>query len=217
MIEYSPAMTSPATRGWLAVAALLLAACGDGGSSGAGAGGRDGGGSGGGSGGVDAGASAGTTGAAGTGAGGRAGTGGQPGAGGRGGTSAGDATAPFTGTWTFSAGTVTPMCGAINVPPISLAGSTATITRVDATHVTMSFATTQLTCNLNLTVSGSTATAASGQTCMITVMGVAATVTVTSWTLMASGSTLAMSMRGTARAGAVTCMPSGSGTLMRTP
>jgi hypothetical protein len=186
-----------------AVVAVWIGACGGDGPSGSGAGGRDGGGTAGAAGG----GSAGTTGAGSTGTGGRGGTGGA----------ASDATTPFVGTWTFSAGSVTPMCGAINVPAISLVGNTATITRVDATRVMMSFTSSGLSCNLSLTVSGSTATAATGQTCMITVMGVSATVMVTSWTLMTSGATLAMSMRGTARSGAINCMPMGTGTLMRAP
>ena len=107
------------------------------------------------------------------------------------------------------------MCGAVSVPAITLTGNTATITRVDASHITLAFSNTQLMCNLNFAVSGSTATAASGQTCTINVMGTTAPVDITSWTLTASGGMLSMSMAGTARVAIVSCTPTGTGTLVR--
>jgi hypothetical protein len=103
----------------------------------------------------------------------------------------------------------------VNIAAIPLTGDTATIRQIDATHIALALSNVQLTCNLNFAVSGSTATAAAGQTCSITEMGTSAPVNVSSWTLMLSGNTLSMSMAGTAQIAIISCTPSGTGTLAR--
>jgi len=185
-------MMSPAVRIWLpavALATLSLAACG-GGSSG-----NDGGGG-----------SGGTGGSGGAGAAGHGGTGGGTGT---------DPSATFVGSWTFDSGSVTPMCTGVTVAAISLTGNAVTITEIDASHINFAFSNSELSCSVDFTVSGTTATAEAAQTCTITVMGVSTTFKVTAWTLMESGGTIAMSVNGTAKVSVVNCTPSGTGMLSR--
>lgn len=187
-------MTLRMNRFWLPVVALVFAACG-----------------GGGTGPVDGG------GPAGGGNGGHGGSGGGGGSGGKGGMggSAADATTPFVGSWTFDSGSVTPMCTGVTVAAIQLTGNAVSITRIDATHIGFSFSNSELSCNVDFTVSGTTATAETGQTCSISVMGVSTTFDVSAWTLTESGNTISMTVSGTAKVAVVSCSPSGSGMLGR--
>jgi hypothetical protein len=187
-------------RIWLAAAALLLAACG-GGSNLTGSGGTGGGGRGGASLDASAGGAGGMAGA---------GTGAVGGAG-----SAQDPADAFAGSWTFSAGSIAPMCGAINVPAVPLTGNLVTIEKLAPNLINFRFSNTSLTCTLEFAVAGSAAVVGPGQTCSFTAMGVRTTIAITSWTLMLSGGTMSMTMAGTARVANVNCTPTGTGTLVR--
>jgi hypothetical protein len=88
-----------------------------------------------------------------------------------------------------------------------------TLTRVDATHIQL-MATTGVVCDVRFAVSGSTATAAASQSCMLTVMGIPVTINIKSWTLMLSGNTIASAMSGTVSS-LVSCTPTSTGTLSR--
>jgi hypothetical protein len=195
-IGYDAEMTLYANRILASLGILVLAACGSG-NGGSDAGNHGGAGGGGGAGGRAAG-----------------GSGGGRAAGGSGG-AAGDSTSSFVGSWTFDTGSVTPTCTGVTPPAISLIGNAVTITKIDASHVNFSFSNSELVCKVAFTVSGTTATAESGQTCTITVMGISGTFDVTSWTLMDSGNTLSMSVKGTAKVATVSCNPVGSGMLSR--
>ena len=133
--------------------------------------------------------------------------------------------AMFTGAWTFGSGAITPMCN-VTIPAFDLTGDTMTITRVSDTEVSTSLTGTGVMCNVNFNVSGTTATAVSGQTCLVTVMitlaGAPTTVPVTiyinSWTLNVSGDSLTIAMTGTATAeqGLINCTPTADGSATRT-
>ena len=124
--------------------------------------------------------------------------------------SSGDPAANFAGTWTFGSGSIDATCN-IAIPSFPLTGDTMTITRVDPTHVAVMLMGNGLMCSPNFTVTGSTATATSGQTCSVTTtvaaMSVTALITINSWSLNVSGDTLTNSMSGTATAasGVVSC------------
>ncbi|HXJ22634.1 MAG TPA: hypothetical protein VMT03_20620 [Polyangia bacterium] len=121
----------------------------------------------------------------------------------------------YVGTWTFQSGSIDPGCPAsLNIPAIDLTGEPVTIAKTDSTHISMMIAATDVMCDVVFTVSGSTATAASGQTCAIKASGITANVTVSTWTLMLSDSTINMSMTGTANA-IVTCDPTSTGTMVK--
>jgi len=199
ILGYDATMTLSPTRLCWPAFALFLAACGSSGNGGTNDGGSHGGAGGVGGAGGNAGSSGGHT--------------GSGGAGGSGG-AASDATTPFVGSWTFDSGSVTPMCS-VNVAAISLTGSAVAITKIDSSHIKLAFSNSELTCNVDFAVSGATATAESGQTCTITVMGTSATFKVTTWTLMESGSTISMSVNGTAMVSIVNCTPAGTATLGR--
>jgi len=62
-------------------------------------------------------------------------------------------------------------------------------------------------------VSGTTATADSGQTCNITYMIVTFTLNISSWTLTLNGATLTSTESGSAPIGGAMCTATGNGTL----
>lgn len=126
--------------------------------------------------------------------------------------------APFFGTWTYGSGsTLTPMsCTFLNtaIPPIDLSGDTVTITAgASASQIDLVQGTTA--CTIKFNVSGTTATATSGQMCTLMVNGVMPVLSVTSWTLMLSGDTLAAGFSGSAPFGGTSCTASGSGSLAK--
>jgi hypothetical protein len=118
--------------------------------------------------------------------------------------------------WTYSTGTLTPMSCMVlgsTIPALDLSGDPVTITLgADSSHLQFSAGTT---CTITFVVSGTTATAASGQMCTIPVMGIPAVIDVTSWTLTLSGDTITTGFSGTAAIGGPSCTASGSGTLKR--
>jgi hypothetical protein len=124
--------------------------------------------------------------------------------------------APFVGMWTYSSGTLTPMMCSIlgtTIPPRDLSGDTVTISMgTDSSHLQFVEGTA---CTINFSVSGTTATAAAGQSCTITVMGVAAVLNVSAWTLTLTGDTISTTFSGSAQIGGANCTASGSGTLQR--
>jgi hypothetical protein len=128
-----------------------------------------------------------------------------------------DPAAAFAGNWTFQDGSVMPACSGVILGDIALSGDTASVTRIDGGHVAIAISDAQLTCHINFTVSESTATADAGQTCAINVMGTMVPVAITAWTMTLSGSSISMSMSGTANAFIVSCTPSGTGTLVQPP
>ena len=139
----------------------------------------------------------------------------------------GDPAAAFAGAWTFGSGSIQPMCNLAGITPFDLTGDTLNVTRVDATHVATMLTGTGVMCDVNFTVTGSTATATSGQTCVVSApvtiggvqMNIAVTINISAWTLNVSGDTLTMSMSGSASAegGLLTCTPTADGTATRPP
>jgi hypothetical protein len=106
--------------------------------------------------------------------------------------SSSDAAAKFTGAWAFNPGTATCTTGAISFPVTGLA---VTITESDSMHIALSAGSG---CTINFSVSGATATAASGQSCTLQFSGVSQTITVSSWTLMLAGDQITNNASGTA-------------------
>lgn len=126
--------------------------------------------------------------------------------------------APFVGMWTYGNGTLTPTNCTVpilgTIPPQDLTGNTVTIgIGSDSSHLQFSAGPS---CNINFSVSGMVATAASGQTCTITVQGVAAQINVSSWTMTITGDTISTTFSGSAPIGGASCTAAGSGTLDRT-
>ena len=139
----------------------------------------------------------------------------------------GDPAAAFAGNWTFGSGSIEPMCNIAGITPFDLTGDTLIVTRVDSTHVATMLTGTGVMCDVNFTVTGTTATATSGQTCVVTApvtvggvaMNIAVNINISTWTLNVSGDTLTMAMTGTASAegGLLTCSPTASGSATRPP
>jgi hypothetical protein len=138
--------------------------------------------------------------------------------GGGGGAGGGSNGAAFVGKWTYTDGTVTPhMCSFLGttIPPQSLTGDPVTISQgADSSHIQFSAGSS---CNIDLAVSGTTATAPGGQMCTLTFNGISAVVIVTSWVLTLSGGTMTSTFSGSAAIGGPSCTASGSGTLAPTP
>jgi hypothetical protein len=112
----------------------------------------------------------------------------------------------FVGTWTY-AGAINPNC--MNVAPIDLTGSVATITATDASHIVMNMVGF---CMVSFEVDGFVATASSGQTCSLTIPGLGAVpIAIQQWTMMASGDVISSNVTGSAFG----CFPGGMGTLTR--
>jgi hypothetical protein len=137
----------------------------------------------------------------------------------------GDPAAAFAGNWTFGSGAIQPMCNLAGISPFDLTGDTMIVTRVDATHVATMLTGTGVMCDVNFTVTGTTATASSGQTCVVTApvtiggtqMNIAVNINISTWTLNVSGDNLTMAMTGSASAegGLLTCAPTADGTATR--
>ena len=141
----------------------------------------------------------------------------------------GDQTAPFIGTWTYTSGSIVPMCSLgsspLTISNFDLTGDTMTVTKLSNTEVGTMLMGTGVMCDVKFTVSGTTATAEAGQSCVVTVplnlgtgtMNIAVTIDISTWTLMVSGDTLTIAMTGsaTAESGLVTCAPTASGTATR--
>ena len=130
----------------------------------------------------------------------------------------GDPAANFAGTWTFGSGSIQPMCtpDVSGISPVDLTGDILSIVRVDPTHVSTSLTGSGVMCDVNFTVTGTTATAVSGQTCVVTASNVTVTVDISAWTLTVSGDMLSMAMNGTATAaGILSCTPTANGMATR--
>jgi hypothetical protein len=136
----------------------------------------------------------------------------------------GDPSKAFTGSWTFSSGSIQPVCN-VTVPAVDLTGDTMMITKVSDTEVSTTLNGTGLMCNVNFNISGTTATAVAGQTCTVTesvMLGATPTnvtvlIHITNWTLNVSGNTLTIAMNGTAAdsTGLLTCSPTADGSATR--
>jgi len=125
--------------------------------------------------------------------------------------------APFIGSWTYAPGsTLTPsncMVLGQTIPPLDLSGETITITAgASASQIDFVEGTA---CTIKFTVSGTTATAASGQSCTLPVSGISAVLNVSSWTLALSGDTLMAGFSGSAPIGGASCTASGTGSLAK--
>jgi len=133
-----------------------------------------------------------------------------------GGTDGGGITAnDFAGTWTYASGTLTPSnCSVLGIPipPVDLSGQSVTITATDTTHFKASAGSM---CNVNFTVSGSTATAASGQTCVMAISGVNVTLNVSSYMLTLANGMLTSTESGSAPIGGSSCTATGNGSLTK--
>ena len=131
----------------------------------------------------------------------------------------GDPAAAFAGNWTFGSGSIQPNCNISGISPVDLTGDTLTIVRVDPTHVSTSLTGSGLMCNVNFTVTGTTATAGSNSSCLVNVpvsgTNVAVNIVITSWTLTVSGDMLSMAMNGTASASILSCTPTADGKATR--
>jgi hypothetical protein len=129
----------------------------------------------------------------------------------------GDPAAAFAGNWTFASGSIMPACSGVQIDNIDLTGVPVMLTHTDPTHVSL-VSTTGITCDVKFNVSGTTATAAAGQSCTIDAGGTfgQVTVNISSWTLSLSGSTLTSNMNGTAAVLIVSCVPTSTGTLTKT-
>jgi hypothetical protein len=138
---------------------------------------------------------------------------------------AGNPAANYAGNWTFGSGSIQPMCNIAGIPAVDLTGDTLTIIRVDSTHVATTLTGMGVMCDVNFTVAGNIATAATGQTCAVTApvtiggvsMNIAVTIDISSWTLNISGDTLTIAMTGTASAegGLLSCTPTADGMATR--
>jgi hypothetical protein len=106
------------------------------------------------------------------------------------------------------------MCTGITVANVDLTGVPMTLTMVDSSHVHL-MTTMGITCDITFAVSGSTATATAGQSCMLMVGTAAVSVDVTQWTLTLSGDTLTSTLNGTATVSIVSCTPTSTGTAAR--
>ena len=112
----------------------------------------------------------------------------------------------FVGTWTY-AGAINPNC--MDVAPIDLTGSVATITATDSSHFVMNMVGF---CVVNFEADGFVATASSGQSCMLTIPGLGPVpIAIMEWTLMVSGDVISSDVTGAAFG----CFPGGTGTLTR--
>jgi len=112
----------------------------------------------------------------------------------------------FVGTWTY-AGAINPNC--MDVAPIDLTGSVATITATDSSHIVMNMVGF---CMVKFDVDGFVATASAGQTCSLMIPGLGAVpVAITRWTMTASGNVISSDVTGSAFG----CVPGGTGTLTR--
>ena len=112
----------------------------------------------------------------------------------------------FVGTWTY-AGAINPNC--MDVAPIDLTGSVATITATDSSHIVMNMVGF---CMVKFDVDGFVATASAGQTCSLAIPGLGSVpVAITRWTMMASGDVISSDVTGSAFG----CVPGGTGTLTR--
>jgi hypothetical protein len=122
----------------------------------------------------------------------------------------------FVGSWTYTNGTLTPSSCSIlgtTIPPLDLTGETVVIT-AGASPSQIDFV-EGTACTIKFNVSGTTATAAAGQSCTLPVDGLSAQLNVSSWTLMLSGETLAAGFSGSAPIGGTSCTASGSGSLAK--
>ena len=112
----------------------------------------------------------------------------------------------FVGTWTY-AGAINPNC--MDVAPIDLTGSVATITATDSSHIVMNLVGF---CMVNFEVDGFSATASAGQSCSLNIPGLGPVpVAIQEWTMMVSGDVISSDVTGAAFG----CFPGGMGTLTR--
>ncbi len=132
-----------------------------------------------------------------------------------------DESAALVGSWTYTSGSIDPMCN-LTIAPFDLTGDTMTVTKVDNTHVQTMLTGNGVMCDVKFSVSNGVASAEPGQTCAVTEMvtgfgNVAVTINITTWTLTVSGDSLTMAMNGTASAvgGALTCTPMATGMATR--
>jgi hypothetical protein len=116
----------------------------------------------------------------------------------------------FVGAWTYAGG-ITPNCGGMIYTAFDLTGYSTVITSSDEAHITVALGTI---CTVKFDVDGFTATAQSGQSCMLDLgapFGVQ-TVTITKWTLTSTGvDAITSDFNGSASI----CIASGTGTLTR--
>jgi hypothetical protein len=112
----------------------------------------------------------------------------------------------FVGAWTY-AGSINPNC--MDVAPIDLTGSVATITATDSSHIVMNL---EGFCMVRFDVDGFVATASPGQNCSLTIPGLGPVpVAISMWTMMVSGDVITSDVTGAAFG----CFPGGVGTLTR--
>jgi hypothetical protein len=123
----------------------------------------------------------------------------------------GDQTKSFVGPWTFASGALVPMCGAIQgVPTFNLAGLNVTFAKLDDSTISLMLGSG---CAVKFHVSGSMASAASGETCTLDVgppLG-QTSIAITKWTLALTGEHIDAMIAGTA----FPCTATGTAVLVR--
>jgi hypothetical protein len=126
-------------------------------------------------------------------------------------------TSKYEGTWKYTSGTVTGMCGTMSAMQ-DLTGTSATLAKGTSSDLVL---TVSPTCIINFNIKGVEAVAAPGQICTIEVAMVGSLmVTVDSWTLETTdGMTMTGALAGktTIPVGGfmITCNVNGTGTLMK--
>jgi hypothetical protein len=119
----------------------------------------------------------------------------------------------FVGPWTFTSGTLMPVClGGVSVPNFDLTGLPVAFTKVDDSTIKLVSGTAG--CEVTFKVSGATATASpANQTCELALGGALTgmPITVNNWTLTISGDRIDSTLAGSV----VVCMATGPGVLMR--
>jgi hypothetical protein len=97
------------------------------------------------------------------------------------------ATDKFIGDWTFDSGMLSANCNGLPPFSSSLAGNTLTLIKGTKSDLSSTLTSSMGTCTLDLTVTGTTASADSGQSCTFNVSALGQTVPVTvninSWTV----------------------------------
>ena len=121
---------------------------------------------------------------------------------------AGDQTAKFVGTWTFSSGELQPTCALITTP-FSLAGLTVMFAKVDDSTISLGIG---MACTVNFKVSGDKATVEPMQTCTLDIaeLGPVA-VAINAWALTLSGDSIDNTIAGSV----AVCTASGTAVLVR--
>jgi hypothetical protein len=101
----------------------------------------------------------------------------------------------FAGSWTFDSGAINLNCSIGASSQINLTG-TMTVTKVDDTDVSATFAVPSATCNIGFSVTGATAAISANQTCTVFNGGTPEIFTITTGTLFFNSHHLVLQLAG---------------------